>query len=96
MEMSILAIILKTYKDKHEHQNTLANFISSAMSAHKSNVKARNLWIEADKPIKESGFKASYLLIKEEGGVDFAHCVETWFNLGLGSKSDSVSKFWNR
>jgi hypothetical protein len=71
------------------------NLIINAMSSNNSNTKASALWTEADRIIKESGFKASYSEITK-GGVDFSDCVETWFILGLGKKSDAVGKFWNR
>lgn len=70
-------------------------WIKHAVSAKNSNQKARQLWTEADKIVKDSGFSADYSVMPE-GGVDFSDIVEAWWILELGQPAISVHAFWER
>lgn len=71
------------------------SWLRKATSASNPNTAARELWKEADRIIRESGFKARYSIIPG-GGVDFSDCVENWWIFGVGASADNVASFWDR
>ncbi len=70
-------------------------FMIEVLSSANKNSLARDVWTEADKIIKASGFNASYSTIPG-GGVDFSDDVEVWHILGLGNNAFSIRNFWDR
>lgn len=77
------------YVDEHP------KWIEKAVSAKNTNEKARQLWTEADKLVKASGFSAKYSVMPQ-GGVDFSDVVEAWWIFDLGQPAISVHAFWER
>lgn len=83
---------------RYRTEGSETHFLIDAMSNSNPNTFARNLWREADRIIIESGFKDDDPVWSPipEGGVDYSDCVENWWILELGTKADSVEKFWAR
>jgi hypothetical protein len=71
------------------------NWLKKAKAGSNPNAKARAVWTEADRIIKDSGFNARYSIIPG-GGVDFSDCVEAWWIFGIGNDAKDVASFWDR
>ncbi len=79
-----------------EYRAPEASWIAEAKAS--PNKKARKMWIAADEIIDSyfpDGFQHKWSYLYTDG-VDYSDCVENWWILNIGEKSDTNEKFWKR
>lgn len=70
-------------------------WLETATSAKNTKTAVRNIWLEAQRIVEQSGFNAKYSVIPQ-GGVDFSDAVENWWIFDIGHRAPSVHAFWKR
>ena len=78
-----------------EYVSDNQRWIKTAISKKNGKAHARQLWTEAHRLFKKSGFDKDHSTMPK-GGVDFSDVVEAWWILDLSYRAPSVHGFWDR